>query len=81
MPPLQCKIYPLDQTEISGIKKQIKDLLKENKIWVSDSPYGAPTLFEKKKDGQLCLCIDYRALNKNKIFYSYLLPHIEDLLF
>ena len=67
MPPPKCKIYPLDQTEISELKKQIIDLLKENKIWVSDSPYGAPILFAKKKDGQLHLCIDCCALNKNTI--------------
>ena len=54
--------------------------MKENKIRVSDSPYGAPILFAKNKDGQLCLCIDYRALNKNTISDSYPLPHIEELL-
>ena len=58
MEPPQCKIYPLDQTELAELKKQIIDLLKENKIQVSDSPYGAPILFAKKKDGQLRLCIE-----------------------
>ena len=53
-------------------------LLKENKIWVSDSPYGAPILFAKKKGGQLCLCIDFCALNKNTILDPYLLPCIEE---
>ena len=54
--------------------------MKENKIRVSDSPYGAPILFAKKKDGRLRLCIDYRALNKNTILDSYPLPCIEELL-
>ena len=80
MPPPQYKIYPLDQTELAELKKQIVELLKENKIWVSDSPYGAPILFAKEKDGQLCLCVDYHALNKNTIFDSYPLPCIEELL-
>ena len=80
MPPPQYKIYPLDQTELAELKKQITELLKENKIWVSDSPYGAPILFAKKKDGQLCLCVDYCALNKNTISDSYPLPRIEELL-
>ena len=66
MPPPQCKIYPLDQTELAELKKQIVELLKENKIRVSDSPYGAPILFAKKKDGRLCLCVDYCALNKTR---------------
>ena len=51
MPPPRCKIYPLDQTELAELKKQIVELLKENKIRVSDSPYGAPIFFAKKKDG------------------------------
>ena len=39
-----------------------------------------PSFLLKKKDGQLCLCIDYHALNKNTISDSYLLPRIEELL-
>ena len=39
-----------------------------------------PPSFCKKKDGQLCLCVDYHALNKNTISDSYPLPHIEELL-
>ena len=54
--------------------------MKENKIQVSDSPYGAPILFAKKKDGRLRLCVDYCALNKNTISDSYPLPRIEELL-
>ena len=54
--------------------------MNENKIRVSDIPYGAPILFTKKKDGQLSLCIDYYALNKNTISDSYPLPRIEELL-
>ena len=49
MPPPQHKIYPLDQTELAELKKQIVELLKENKIRVSDSPYGAPIFFAKKE--------------------------------
>ena len=71
----------MDQTELAELNNQIVELLKENKIRVSDSPYGAPILFAKKKDGQLYLCVDYHALNKNTISDSYLLTHIEELLF
>ena len=80
MLPLQYKIYPLDQSELAELKKQIVELLKENKIQVSDSLYRAPILFAKKKDGQLRLCIDYCALYKNTFFHSYPLPRIEELL-
>ena len=70
MPFPQYKIYPLDQTELSELKKQIIELSKVNKIRVSDSPYGAPILFAKKKDGQLGLHVDYFALSKNTIYDS-----------
>ena len=43
------------------------------------SPWGAPVIFVKKKDGTLCLCIDYRQLNKMTIKNRYPLPHIDDL--
>ncbi|PKA64119.1 RNA-directed DNA polymerase like [Apostasia shenzhenica] len=45
----------------------------------SVSPWGAPVLFTKKKDGSLRLCIDYRELNKITIKNKYPLPRIDDL--
>ena len=71
----------MDQTELAELKKLIIDLLKVNKIWVSDSPFGASILFSKKKDRLLHLCIDYCALNKNTISDFYPLPGTEELLF
>jgi len=43
------------------------------------SPWGAPVLFVKKKDGTLRLCIEYRELNKITIKNKYPLPRIDDL--
>ena len=43
------------------------------------SPWGAPELLVKKKDGTLWLCIDYRQLNKMIVKNKYLLPKIDDL--
>ncbi|XP_015946584.1 uncharacterized protein LOC107471601 [Arachis duranensis] len=50
--------------ELDELKKQLKDLLDAGFIRPSKAPYGAPVLFQKKHDGSLRLCIDYRALNK-----------------
>ncbi|GAU31800.1 hypothetical protein TSUD_22460 [Trifolium subterraneum] len=44
------------------------------------SPWGAPVLLVKKKDGTMSLCIDYRQLNKVTIKNKYLLPRIDDML-
>ena len=44
------------------------------------SPWGAPVLFVKKKDGSLRMCIDYRMLNSITMKNKYLLPRIDDLI-
>ena len=58
---------------------QLKDLIGKSFIQPSISPWGAPVLFMKKKDGTLRMCIDYRQLNKNTIKNNYPFPRIDDL--
>ncbi|GKE86644.1 hypothetical protein Tco_1560386 [Tanacetum coccineum] len=45
----------------------------------SSSPWGAPVLFVKKKDGSFRMCIDYRELNKLTVKNRYPLPRIDNL--
>jgi hypothetical protein len=54
-------------------------MLEKGYIRPSVSPWGAPTLFVKKKDDTLKLCIDYIQLNKMTIKNKYPLPRIDDL--
>ena len=49
-------------------------------IQPSQSPFGAPVLFVRKKDGEMRMCVDYRALNKLTIKNRYPLPRIDELL-
>ncbi|GJU88020.1 putative nucleotidyltransferase, ribonuclease H [Tanacetum coccineum] len=62
--------------ELSG---QLQELQDKGFIRPSHSPWGAPVLFVKKKDGSLCICIDYRELSKLTVKNRYPLPRIDDL--
>ena len=61
------------------MKSQLDKLLAKGYIRQSKSPYGARVLFVNKKDGNLRLYVDYRALNKEIVKNSYLLPRIDDI--
>nr|GEZ91483.1 putative reverse transcriptase domain, ribonuclease H-like domain, retroviral aspartyl protease [Tanacetum cinerariifolium] len=64
--------------ELKELKDQLQELLERGFIRPSVSPWGAPVLFVKKKDGSMRLCIDYRELNKITIRNRYPL-RIDDL--
>ena len=65
--------------ELKELKTQLQDLVDKGFIRPSVSPWGAPVLFVKKKNGTMRLCIDYRQLNKATIKNKYPLPRIDDL--
>ena len=65
--------------ELKELKAQLQELVDRGFIRPSISPWGAPVLFVKKKDGTWRLCIDYRQLNKVTIRNKYPLPRIDDL--
>ncbi|KAK8954813.1 hypothetical protein KSP39_PZI001822 [Platanthera zijinensis] len=65
--------------ELEELRTQLDELLEKGFIRQSSSPWGAPVLFVKKKDGSMRLCIDYRELNKVTIKNRYPLPRIDDL--
>ncbi|GJU67657.1 putative reverse transcriptase domain-containing protein [Tanacetum coccineum] len=61
------------------LSEQLRELLEKGFIRPSSSPWGAPVLFVKKKDGSFRMCIDYRELNKLTVKNRYPLPRIDDL--
>ena len=65
--------------ELKELKIQLQDLVDKAFIRLSVSPWGAPVLFVKKKDGTMRLCIDYQQLNKVTIKNKYPLLRIADL--
>ncbi|GJY49722.1 putative reverse transcriptase domain-containing protein [Tanacetum coccineum] len=72
--------YRLAPSEMKELAEQLQELSDKGFIRPSSSPWGAPVLFVKKKDGSFCMCIDYRKLNKLTVKNLYPLPRIDDLL-
>ncbi|KAI3778829.1 hypothetical protein L2E82_08214 [Cichorium intybus] len=77
--PIARAPYRLAPTEMRELMSQLQELLDRGFIRPSSSPWGAPVLFVKKKDGSMRMCIDYRELNKITIKNRYPLPRIDDL--
>jgi hypothetical protein len=67
--------------ELVELKNQLHELLDKGYIRPSSSPWGCPTLFVKKKDGSLRLCVDYRPLNAVTVKNKYPLPRIDVLFY
>jgi len=78
--PVSIAPYRMAPAELAELKKQIEELLEKQFIRPSVSPWGAPVLLVKKKDGSSRLCVDYRQLNKLTIKNRYPLPRIDDLM-
>ena len=77
--PISSPPYRMAPAELRELKAQLEELLSKGFIRPSISPWGAPVLFVKKKDGSLRLCIDNRQLNRVTIRNQYPLPRIYEL--
>ena len=77
--PISIPPYRMAPAELRELKAQLEELLSKGFIRPSISPWGAPVLFVKKKDGSLRLCIDYRQMNRVTIRNQYPLPRIDEL--
>ncbi|GJZ22625.1 putative reverse transcriptase domain-containing protein [Tanacetum coccineum] len=71
--------YLLAPAEMKELAEKLIELSDKGFIRPSSSPWGAPILFVKKKDGSFRICIDYRELNKLIVKNRYPLPRIDDL--
>ncbi|CAL2256701.1 unnamed protein product [Prunus armeniaca] len=67
--------YRMVAAKLRELKTQLSELVDKGFIRSSFSPWGAPVLFVKKKDGTMRLCTDYRQLNKvsdrHKVRYEF----------
>ncbi|GJY98607.1 putative reverse transcriptase domain-containing protein [Tanacetum coccineum] len=71
--------YRLAPMELQELSTQLQELSDKGFIRLSSSPWGAPVLFFKKKDGSFQMCINYRELNKLTVKNRYPLLRIDDL--
>ncbi|GJS51062.1 putative reverse transcriptase domain-containing protein [Tanacetum coccineum] len=71
--------YRLAPSEMKEMSYQLQELSDKGFIGPNSSPWGAPILFVKKKDGSFRMCIDYRELNKLTVKNRYPLLRIDDL--
>ncbi|GJR68149.1 putative reverse transcriptase domain-containing protein [Tanacetum coccineum] len=71
--------YRLAPSEMKEFLDQLQEISDKGFIRPSSSPWGAPVLFVKKKDGSFQMCIDYRELNKLTVKNRYPLLRIDDL--
>jgi transposase InsO family protein len=72
-------VYRMSPAELDEVRKQLDVLLQNGWIRPSESPFGAPILFVRKKDGSLRMCVDYRRLNAITVKNRAPLPRIEEL--
>ena len=77
--PQKKSLYRLSAKELEELRRQLDGLLENGFIRPSQSPWSAPVIFVSKKDGDLCICVDYRALNKLTVENSCPLPPIDDI--
>ncbi|GKE04874.1 hypothetical protein Tco_1396892 [Tanacetum coccineum] len=71
--------YRLAPSEMKELSEQLQEISDKGFIRPSSSPWGAPVLFVKKKDGSFRMCIDYHELNKLTVKNRYPLLRIDDL--
>ena len=78
--PIRLRPYriPYALTEIA--QTEVDDMLRQEIIEPSDSPWAAPVLLVKKKNGEYRFCIDYRKLNEVTKKDAYPIPHMNELL-
>ena len=78
--PFHGPIYSLSPLELTALREFLEENVRNSFIHPSKSPWGSPVLFVKKKDGSLCLCINFSTLNRAMEKDRYPLPLIPDLL-
>nr|XP_034313228.1 uncharacterized protein LOC117684589 [Crassostrea gigas]XP_034313229.1 uncharacterized protein LOC117684589 [Crassostrea gigas] len=77
--PVRVKPYPIPFSTEKTITEEVQKMLQLNVIEPSSSPYSAPVVIARKKDGTNRFCIDYRRLNCATVFDAEPMPSPESI--
>lgn len=78
--PIRQKPHSVSPSERQVINEQVHEMMKKEVIQESASPWAAPVILVKKKDGSWTFCVDYRRLNAVTKKKVYPLPRIDDAI-
>ena len=78
--PVRQRPYRIPESQRKAVKEELDWMLAQGIIQPSKSPWAAPVVLQRKPDGKLRICIDYRSLNKLTRFDAYPIPRIDDVL-
>ena len=80
VPPIKKRAYKTAHKENDFIKNKIDEMLKQDLIQPSTSPWSFPVVVVKKKNGKFRFCVNYKPLNDITKKDNYLLPRIDEIL-
>ncbi|KAL0869533.1 hypothetical protein ABMA27_005803 [Loxostege sticticalis] len=78
--PVVFRPYRLSVHERSQVRDMVQDLIRHGIVRPSTSSYSSPIVLVRKKNGEVRMCIDYRALNRKTVKENYPLPRVDDQL-
>ena len=78
--PVRLPPYRLPHAYRETVKQEIREMLDQGIIEPLPSEWSAPIVLVKKKDGSMCLCVDYRRLNGVSETDAYPMPRVDDLI-
>src|ERR1041384_8712211 len=78
--PIKRNAYRILPKENEFIDSEIKEMLKQNLIQPSTSPWSFPVVVVKKKNGKFRFCVNYKPLNDVTKKDNYPLPRIDEIL-